>query len=176
MQQMHTIVRAEGVRSGQTVDRWAGTDCAGAHDQRVIRQFRGRPGRVEDVEGVLGDVDSGGAGIGEHPHAGGGQVISGAMREVGPVRDLPGDVVGDAADGEVGVGVGDDHGDLGAGVEFADAQGGADSGVAAADGDDMACGHDEVSSMCRVEKGGVLPRCSVKASYMSGGGVGERVV
>lgn len=144
---MHTIFRAEGVRSSQAVDRWAGADGAGAHDQRVVGQFGGRAGGVEDVEGVLRDVDRRGAGVGEHAHAGGGQVVGGAVRQIGPVRHFPGDVVGDAADGEVGVGVGDDHSDLGAGVEFTDAQRGADSGVAAAAGDDMACGYDEVSSM-----------------------------
>ena len=51
--------------------------------------------------------------------------------------DLTGDVVGDAADGEVRVGVGDDHGDLGGGIKFAGAQGSADTGVAATDRDDM---------------------------------------
>lgn len=61
---------------------------------------------VEDVEGVLGDVDTCGAGVGEHAHAGGGQVVGGAAGQVGPVGDLPGDVVRDTADGEVRVGVG----------------------------------------------------------------------
>ena len=51
-------------------------------------------------------------------------------------RDLAGDVVGDAADREVRVGVGDDDGDLAAGVELAGAQRGADAGVAAADRDE----------------------------------------
>ena len=45
-----------------------------------------------------------------------------------------GDVVGDAADGEVRVGVGDHHGHLRAGVEFTGSQRGGDAGVAAADG------------------------------------------
>lgn len=154
MQQVHPIFGAEGVGTGEAVDRWAGADRAGAHDQGVIGQFGGGPGGIENVQGVLGDVDFGGAGVGEYPHAGGGQVLGGAMRQVGPVRDFPGDVVRDAADGEVGVGVGDDDGHLGAGVEFTDAQGGADSGVAAADGDDMACGHDKSPRENRVVKGG----------------------
>lgn len=68
---------------------------------------------------------------------------------------------------KLGVGVGDDDGHLGAGVEFADAQRGADSGVAAADGDDMACGYDEVSSGESSGLGRVLG-CSVRA------GVGVR--
>jgi hypothetical protein len=57
------------------------------------------------------------------------------------VGDFSGDVVGDAADGEVRVGVGDDHGDLGGGVELAGPQRRADAGIAAADGDDMTNGH-----------------------------------
>ena len=58
----------------------------------------------------------------------------GAVGEVAPVGDFAGDVVRDAADGEVRVGVGDHHGDLGSRVEFAGSQRGGDAGVAAADG------------------------------------------
>ena len=90
---------------------------------------------------MLLDIDAGGAGVGEHPHAGGGQVGGGAMGQVGPVGDFPGDVVRDAADGEVGIGVGDDHGDLGGGVEFAGAQRRADAGITATDSDDMTSCH-----------------------------------
>ena len=86
----------------------------------------------------------GGEGVQAELHAGGFEVGVGAVGEVAPVGDLAGDVVGDAADGEVRVGVGDDDGDVGRGVEFAGAQGGADAGVAAADGDEV--GH-RVSSV-----------------------------
>ena len=51
------------------------------------------------------------------------EVGAGAVGQVAPVGDLAGDVVGDAADGEVGVGVGDHQGDLDGRVEFAGAQG-----------------------------------------------------
>ncbi|MEU0170242.1 hypothetical protein ABZ214_33140 [Streptomyces iakyrus] len=55
--------------------------------------------------------------------------------------DLAGDVVRDAADGKVGIGVRDDDGDLAVGVEFAGPKSGADAGVAAADGDDALADH-----------------------------------
>ena len=63
------------------------------------------------------------------------------MRQVGPVGDFTGDVVGNAADGEVGIGVGDHHGDIGGGVEFAGAKRRADAGITATDGDDMTSCH-----------------------------------
>ena len=141
VQQVHAIVGSERVSAAETGDGWAGADSTGADDQGVVGQLLWCAGGVEDVEGVLVDIDAGGAGVGEHPHAGGGQIGGGAMREVGPVGDFSGDVVRDAADGEVRVGVGDDYGDLGGGVEFAGPQGRADAGIAAADGDDMTNGH-----------------------------------
>ena len=141
VQQVHPVGGAERVGAAEPADGWAGTDGAGAHDQGVVGQLLWGAGGVEDVEGVLVDVDAGGAGVGQHPHAGGGQVGGGAMGQVGPVGDFPGDVVGDAADGEVGIGVGDDHGDIGGGVEFAGAQRRADAGITATDGDDMTNGH-----------------------------------
>jgi hypothetical protein len=83
------------------------------------------------------DVDAGGGGVQPQLHAGRFQVGVGAVGEVAPVGDLAGDVVRDAANAEVGVGVGDDDGDVAAGVEFARAQRGGDAGVAAADGDQV---------------------------------------
>ena len=94
---------------------------------------------------MLLDIDAGGAGVGEHPHAGGGQVGGGAMGQIGPVGDFAGDVVRDAADGEVGIGVGDNHGDFGGGVEFAGAQRRADASVTAADSDDMTRCHADLA-------------------------------
>ena len=138
---MYAIGGAERVEAAESADGWAGTDGAGAHDQGVVGQLLWGAAGVEDVESVFLDVDASGAGVGQYSHAGGGQVGGGAMSEVGPVGDFPGDVVGDAADGEVGIGVGDDDGDLGGGVEFAGAQRRADAGVAATDGDDLTNGH-----------------------------------
>ncbi len=60
------------------------------------------------------------------------------MGETPPVEDVARDVVGDATDREVGVGVREHDVDLARGIEFADAQGGTDAGVASADNDDPA--------------------------------------
>ena len=65
------------------------------------------------------------------------EIGDGPVRQVAPVGDLARDVVGNPADGEVGVGVGDDHGDLGVGVELTGSQRGADAGVASSDGDEV---------------------------------------
>ena len=64
-----------------------------------------------------------------------------AVGHVGPAGDFAGDVIGDAADGEVGIGVGDHHGELGGGVEFAGTRRGADAGLANADRDDLTLCH-----------------------------------
>lgn len=138
MQQVHTIIGTECRWAGEAVDRRSGADRSGTHDQCVVGQLGGCTGRVEDVEGVLIDVDRRRAGIGEYAHAGGGQIGRGAMGEVAPMGDLPGDVIGDAANGEVRIGVSDNDGDLRARVEFADTQRSADSGVTTADRDDVA--------------------------------------
>ena len=92
-------------------------DGAGADDERVVGHdvvaAVVRCGRAGGAVGC-GDVDAGGGGVQPQLHAGGFQVGGGAVGEVAPVGDLAGDVVGDAADGEVRVGVGDDDGDVGA--------------------------------------------------------------
>ncbi|SKZ13978.1 Uncharacterised protein [Mycobacteroides abscessus subsp. abscessus] len=142
VQQVHTVGRAESVGSGQAGDGWAGRDGAGAHDQGVVGQLLRVAVWVKDIKGVGRGVDGGGAGAGQDPHAGGGQVGGGAVRQVRPVGDFPGDVVRDPADGEVRVVVGDHDGDVGGGVEFTDAQGGADPGVAAADRNDVSWAHE----------------------------------
>ena len=59
------------------------------------------------------------------------------MRQVAPVGDLARDVVRDAADREVRIGVGDDDRDLDPRIEFAQTQGRTDAGVTSADGDEM---------------------------------------
>ena len=58
------------------------------------------------------------------------------MGKMAPVRDVSRDVVGDPADGEVRIGVGEHDVDSAVIVEFANAEGGADARVAAADDDD----------------------------------------
>src|SRR5262249_264672 len=81
-----------------------------------------------------GHIDLAGRGVQPQPHPGRLQVGVGSVREVAPVGHLAGDVVGDAADGEVGVGVGGHHGELHARVDLAGPQRGADPRVASPDG------------------------------------------
>jgi SAM-dependent methyltransferase len=78
-------------------------------------------------------VDAGDRGVEAQGHAGGLEVVEGAVGEVAPMGHLTRDVVGDAADREVGVGVGDHDGHVRARVKLAGAQRGADTRVAAAD-------------------------------------------
>ena len=131
MQQMHPVGGAEGV---EAVDRRPHGHGSGADHQRVVVDHRFAAVSVPDQEALSGDVDGGGEGVETQLHAGGFKVGVGAVGEVAPVGDFAGHVVGDAADGEVRVGVGDHHGHLGSRVEFTGSQRGGDSGVATADG------------------------------------------
>lgn len=108
-------------------------------------QFADPAVRAAHHQPSVGDVDGGGEGVGADLHAGGLEVVEGAVGEIAPVADFAGDVVGDAADGEVRVGVGHHHGDLAVRVEFAGAERRADAGVTAADGDDALAGHRDTS-------------------------------
>jgi hypothetical protein len=135
------VLRAERGGPRQTLDGRAGADRAGAHDQGVVRQFLGSALRGVHRQPLAGHVDPGGEGVGADLHARGLEVGEGAVGKVAPVPDLAGHVVRDAADGEVRVAVGHDDGDLAVGIQLAGAQGGADAGVAAADGDDALAGH-----------------------------------
>jgi prolipoprotein diacylglyceryl transferase len=78
-----------------------------------------------------------GGGVQPQPHPGRFQVRAGPVGQIAPVGDLAGDVVGDAADGEVRVGIGGHHRDVHARVQFPGAQRGADTGVAATNHDQV---------------------------------------
>ena len=134
VQQVHAVIRAQRL---QAADRGADRHRASTDDQLVVSKQLLMPAGAGDEELAASDVDPAGGGVQPQPHPGGFQVGGGAVGEVTPVGDLPGDVVGDAADREVRVGVRDDDADLGAGVELAGAQRGADPGVAAADHDQV---------------------------------------
>ena len=137
VQQVHPVGGAEGIRAGQPGDRRADWHGAGADDELVVAEdLLAAVGRG-DQELAAGHVDPPGVGVGPQPHPGGFQVGDGAVGQVPPVGDLAGDVVGDAADGEVRVGVLQDHRDVRGGVELAGPQGRADPGVAAADHDQV---------------------------------------
>ena len=108
------------------------------------------------------------------------EVGDGAVGQVAPVRDLPGDVAGDPADGEVRVGVGDNDRHLSLAVEFTGAQRSADPRVAAADGNQV---HEAPIRIClspgrprsaerlrgRRRAGGYQGSCQVTASCPGAG-------
>src|SRR5262249_53550484 len=107
------------------------------HDQLVVADYFFCAIGPGDGELAGGGVDAAGGGVQPQPHPGGFQVRCRAVGQVAPVRHLTGDVVGDAADGEVRVGIRGDHGDVGAWVQFPGARRGADPCVAAADHDQL---------------------------------------
>ena len=133
VQQVHPVGGPEGLGTDQALDGRPGRDGPGPDHELVVGDLVLDPGLVDHMEPVAGDVDLGGQRVEAHLHPGRLEVVECAVRQVAPVGDLTRDVVGDAADGEVGVGVGHDDGDLGRRVELACPQGGADAGVAAAD-------------------------------------------
>ena len=137
VQQVHPVARPERSGPGQAADRRPHRDRACADHQLVVaEQLIAAIGGSHQQLARAG-VDSAGGGVQPQPHPGGFQVGDGAVGEVAPVGDLPGYVVGDAADREVRVGVRDDNGDLGAGIQLAGAQRGTDAGVAAPDRDEV---------------------------------------
>jgi hypothetical protein len=112
VQQVHPVAETESIRAGQAGDGRADRDGAGADDELVVaEQFLATRGGG-DQELASGYVDPPGGGVGPQPHPGGFEVGEGAVGQVAPVGDLAGDVVGDAADGEVRVGVLQDHRDV----------------------------------------------------------------
>ena len=151
VQQVHPVGGAEGTGPGQAADRGPDRDRAGADDELVVAQHFLPAVGGADQELAAGHVDAPGGGVQPQPHPGGLQVGDGAVGQVAPVSDLAGDVVGDAADGEVRVGVLQDHRDLGGRVQFAGPQGGADPGVAAADHDQV---HGRAPSGCLLKETG----------------------
>ncbi len=128
---MHPVAGAEVVESG---DPWRDRHGAGADDQRVVvERFLAAVGSGDDDAVGVG-IDPAGGGVKPEGHAGVSEVVESAVGEVVPVADFAGDVVRDAADREVRVGVGQHDRDLGGRVEFPGPEGGADARVAAPDG------------------------------------------
>ena len=58
VQQVHPVGGAERVGAAEPANGWAGTDGAGAHDQRVVGQLLWGAGGVEDVESVVVHIDA----------------------------------------------------------------------------------------------------------------------
>ena len=123
VQQVDAVVGPEGVGTGQPLDGRPNRDGTGAHDQRVVGHEVFGPVGPLDRQLVRLDVDPAGDRVEMQLHACRLQVGHGAMRQVAPMRHLPRHVIGDTADGEVGVRVGNDDGDLDGAVELPGAQG-----------------------------------------------------
>ena len=112
VQQVHPVSGAQSAGPGQARDRGPDRDRSGADDELVVaEQFLPAVGRREE-ELAAGHVDAAGGGVQPQPHPGSFQVGQGAVGQVAPVGDLTGQVVGDAADGEVRVSVLQHHRDL----------------------------------------------------------------
>ena len=133
VQQVHAIGGAQGIRTGQSAYRGPDRDGAGADDELVVGEQVLFAVGADDQQLAASHVDPAGGGVQPQPHPGRLQVGDRAVGQVAPVRDLAGQVVGDAADREIRVGVRHHDRDLGAGVELAGPQRGADPRVAAAD-------------------------------------------
>jgi len=136
-------VEGEGVAHGvqhlhpvqvQPVDRGADRDRPGGHHQPVIGQ---RPPAaiptVGDGDLLAGRLDRSGGVVQPQLDTGLFQVGGGAVSQVAPVGHVAREVVGQPTDGEVGIGVGHNHGDLDSRVELAGSQRSCDAAVAAPD-------------------------------------------
>ena len=169
VQQMHSVVDAEGV---QAFDRWPHRHGAGPDDKLVVLDHRFTAVLCSHSEAPPADVDRGGEGVEAQFHAGGFEVGVGAVGEVAPVGDFARDVVGDAADGEVGVGVGDHDGHLSRGVEFTGSQRSGDSGVATADGNQV---HGGFQGLGCVSSGKAKPGKMLSSSWRTRASMSSRM-
>jgi len=121
VQQVHTVGGAEGVRAGQAGDGGHDRGGTGRDHECVVAEGFGRARGGGDGEFPPARVDPARAGICAQGETGRVEVGAGAVSQATPVSDVTADAVGDAADAEVGVGVGDDERDIHGGIEFAGA-------------------------------------------------------
>ena len=131
MKYVHAVVGAELI---QTSDGRPDRERAGADHELVVVEPVRYPVLVSDGDALPGNVDRCRGGVQPQPHPGGFQVRVRSVGQVSPVLDFTGDVVGNAADGEVRIGVCDNNGDVAGVVELASAQRGRDTRIAATDG------------------------------------------
>src|SRR5690242_11425291 len=116
MKYVHAVVGAELIETG---DGRSDGERAGADHELVVLEPVRYPVRISDSDALPSDVDRRRGGVQPQSHPGGFQVRAGAVGEISPVRDFAGNVVGNAANGEVRVSVCDDDSDVAGGVELA---------------------------------------------------------
>ena len=137
VKQVNPVGRTERLGAAQAFDGRASRDGPGPDDELVIGKLVLDSCLINDVDPVARDVDLGCPCVQSDLHPGCLEVVERAVGQAAPMGHLARDVVRDAADGEVRVGVGHDDGDLGRRIEFAGPQGGADTGVTSTDGDEV---------------------------------------
>jgi hypothetical protein len=130
VQDVHPVGRAEGVQTGDRRPLW---HSAGTDDQPVVADLRCRSAAVASAgDTPAGRVDRGHRGVGDQADPCRGQLGGAAVGQAAPVGHFAGDVVRDAADGEVRISVGEHHAHLRVPGKLARPQRRADPGVAAA--------------------------------------------
>ena len=137
VQQVDPVGRTQGVGSVQAGDRRPDRPGAGADHQPVVRQGLVPAVGMAQPDTMLGHIDPGDRRVQAEAHAGILQLGGAAVGQVAPVGHLSGDVVRDATDGEIRVGVGHHHRHRGVGVELPGSQGGRDARVRSADGNNV---------------------------------------
>ena len=115
---MHPVWLSERIGAGQPLDRRPHRDRPGAHHECVVADQLLAAAGVADGQPVAGGIDAPSHGVEPELHPRRLEVGDGAVGEVLPAWHLAGDVVGDAADREVGIAVGDHNGHLYARVEL----------------------------------------------------------
>jgi hypothetical protein len=136
VEQVNAVRDAKRIATAKPVDCGLDRSSAGADDQRVVFHHLFLTLRVCDEQFAAVRVDAMCGRVQMESHSGRFEGREVAMSKVAPVRDVSRDVVGDPADGEVRVGVVEHDVDVAFIVELANAEGGADARVAAANDDD----------------------------------------
>ena len=123
MQEVGPVRCTEGARPDEAVDGGPHRHGTGADDEAVVPERLLAAIRATQPDPVGGHVDAGGHRVQAQLHPRRLEVGVATVGQVVPIGHLPRHVIRDAADGEVGVGVGDDDGHFGAGVKLAGAEG-----------------------------------------------------
>ena len=137
---MNTVRGTERVGAGEPLDPGSDRQSAGADHKLVVadRLLTARAGGYEEL--VAFGVNPLSDRVEAQPHTGRFKIAERAVRELPPVGHLAREVVGDAADREVRVGVVENDVNLARRIEFSHAQCGADPRIAPADDDDASHG------------------------------------